>query len=212
MADLPVLVLSSIFDFLSIPEKLKVRSACKTWKYVIDTFSTPQSVCIYSVFRPYNKTWCFSNQRIAKKEMLRLNFNRDAVRRLEMNAAFFQNLQKVYLSETGDTDCFLLEVSQLPRLKVLMLEEYTIAPATLSSSSLEKLFIECYEFGGIELDTPNLNSFALQGANCRDRPDCPVVFRFPLRVKHLECPQFTSNLSGLKNLETLVCEEIKFNF
>ena len=39
MADLPVIVLREIFDFLRVWERLRLRCICKGWKFVIETFT-----------------------------------------------------------------------------------------------------------------------------------------------------------------------------
>ena len=82
----------------------------------------------------------------------------------------------------------------------------------LSSSSLEKLSLLCYDFDRIELDTPSLHSFALLNEWLVGETRALVSFRFPLAVRHLQCLRFDSNLSGLQNLETLICQEITFDF
>lgn len=54
-----MVVLREVFDFLSIPERLKFRFICKVWKFVIEsldeTFSSFESLCIYSIDYPCNE-------------------------------------------------------------------------------------------------------------------------------------------------------------
>ena len=216
MADLPVVVLGEIFDFLSIPERLRVRTTCKKWKFVIETFNSPQSLCLYSTGYPSRQRWCFSNQKVTEDEMLYLKRDYGAGHRFDPRVEFLRNLQKIYLYYIGErVGCFLQELNHLTRLKVLMIEEVkgeikiTNQPITLSLPCLEKLSLKCSKCD-LELETPKLNSFVVWAIFNQD--NLLVKFCFPLKVKHLECFNFTSNLSQLKNLETLVCQEITFDF
>ena len=211
MADLPVVVLRGIFDFLSIPERLRLRSTCKAWKFVIETFDSPRSLNIHSARYPYNVKWCFSDRIVAEDEMLYLN--RQPSRRFSLRMEFFRNLQSLHLYHIYDTkqlDLFLEEVNSLSRLKVLMISKGPVHLKRLSSSSLERLSLDCYDIDDIELDTPNLN--ALVYVNNYFQTNEMINFRFPLKVKHLVCVRFTSNLSQLKNLETLLCLGITPDF
>lgn len=215
MADLPVVVLKEIFGFLSVSERLRVRCICRPWKFVIETFNSPQGLCIHPKGQPFNERWCFSSQIVASDEMLQMKNHRDdpheMIRKLS-EMEFFQNLQKIYLCHIGReaTDLFLQEAHHLTRLKVLMIDAYKIKQRILSLNSLEKFSLACYSVT-IELDTPNLHSFAFyKGAN--SAAVAAVKFRYPLKMKHLLCEKFTSSWRKLKNLETLVCKEIEFNF
>lgn len=207
MADLPLVVLAKIFDFLSIPERLRMRQICKQWKFVIDDFNPIQSVCIvYSEF-PCNERWCFSNQIVSGNEVHYLKRGLND-RSIDLRMQFFRNLQKVYLFYTEENvNMFLKEINQLTRLKVLMVEESKIGLRTLESTSLEKLSLYCHGLDSIELNTPNLTSLVLRNSKKR-----PVTFVFPLSIEHLKCVSLTSDMSQLKNLKTLVCDEITFDF
>ena len=214
MVNLPETVLKEVFDFLGIRERWRVRSTCKKWKFVVDTRCHPRSVCIYSTSYPYNERWCFSDQRVVEDEMIYLKFHLKANRLFDLRMEFFRNLQKVYLYHLMEKmDLFLEEASQLTRLEVLMIEESSFPSRTLSSLSLKKLSLKVYDLGGFQLNTPNLSSLILWNSHFQ-HSDPPVLeFGFPLKVKHLECIEFTRNLGiQLKNLETLVCVEIPFDF
>ena len=215
MDDLPVLVLWEIFDFLSIQEKLKFKLTCKKWRFVVENFCSQQNVCIYSLEYPYNESWCFSSQKVAEEDMIYLKFDRRCSRRFDFRMQFFLNVQKVYLFQLMEkVHCFLEEISYLPNLQMLMIDEDQIMkPIKLSSSSLQ-MFSFKGDFDRIELDTPNLSALILW-PDIESEYDDPINFRFPLKVKHLECTIFTifnSRLNGLKNLETFVCKEITSDF
>ena len=214
MAELPEVVLKEIFDFLGVRERLRVRSTCKKWKFVADNLSHQQSVCIYSASYPFDERWCFSDQRVTDDEMLYLEYAHEPNRSFDLRMEFFRNLRKVCLHNViNKTDYFLEEINQLTKLKVLMIDDARIDNfRTLNSPTLEKLSLKCVDFGHLQLNTPNLSSL-VHWKNRHRRPNQNVlVFGFPLQVRHLECIEFTRNLGQLKNLETLVCVDITFDF
>ena len=97
-----------------------------------------------------------------------------------------------------------------------------ISIITFDSNSLEKLsFKYLYAYTrtekaieSIDFNTPNLSSlvFWIDYYVRRPIPNIPVKFSFPLKIRHLECIQFDSSLSVLKNLETLICQKIVVPF
>lgn len=214
MADLPDVVLSKIFDFISIPERSRVRSTCKRWKFVIETYNSTQSLCICYDHRPFKPKWCFSNLKVTQNEMVNLKSNSEKVVHVIFRLEFFRNLQKVHLYYIQEKlDLFLEAMSHLTRLKLLKVKERAIKFKTLSSSSLEKLHLKCHYFDSFELNTPNLNSLILRNEHSKlRRENVPISIRFPLTIKYLQCEQFYQNLSQLKNLSTLVCKGITFTF
>lgn len=211
MADLPVLALQKIFDFLSIQEKARLRSTCKTWKLVIETFNLPQSLNIHSLPFPRNQRWCFSNRMVTEDEIHYLAFKGDSNRMFSLRIEFFRNLRNLHLYHVlnfvDELEPFLEELNELPKLKVLMISEGNEPIKRLSLSNIEKLSLSCPH--AIELDTPNLNSLVYWNSSNWEKE---IKFRFPLKVKHLECLNFTSALSQLKNLETLLCQRIPPDF
>ena len=218
MAELPEVVLKEIFDFLGVRERLRVRSTCKKWKFVADNLSHQTSVCLYSS-NPFNKRWCFSKQKVTDDEMLYLKFTREASRPFDFRMEFFRNLRKVYLySVSNQADRFLEEVNQLTRLKVLIIDDVRIDKfRTLNSPTLEKFALKNCNFNHLRLNTPNLSSLVLWNdihfrEDREDRNRQHVEFRFPLKVKHLQCTEFRPNLRQLKNLQTLACHTIAFEF
>ena len=212
MEDLPVVVLKVVFDFLSIREKFAMKLTCKKWKFVADTMCRQQNVCIYSIKCPYNERWCFSEQKVAEEDMIYIKFNHTSERKFDLKLDFFKNLQKLYLYSIGEKiNEFLLELNQLTKLEVLMIDDYVVEEPKLrklSSTSLQKLSIRDINCQGMELDTPNLSALVLY---CNRRKHTHVLIRFPLKIKHLECKEFTLRLSSLKNLETLACYAITFD-
>ena len=231
MNDFPAVVLAKVFHFFSMPEKAGMKLICKKWKFVIETYNRPQSLCLYSTDYPSNERWCSTGQRVAENEMFYLKFDFEDSSRFSFKINFFQNLQSVYLYGLfHKVDHFLEEVSQLTKLKALMIDDYEIKSAILSSFSLENLFLKCHDFTGIErtdlnpdrfdltkfpklklkLNTPNLTRLGLwiKRGHYATNDDEQFEFGFPLKIKHLQCLRFNSNLSQLKNLETISCQEI----
>ena len=213
MDDLPVVVLKEIFSFLSIQEKFKMKLTCKKWKFALEIMCPQRNVCIYSLKFPYKERWCFSDQKVAAEDLLYMKFNRENSRKFNLKMDFFKNLRKIYLYMIGEKiNNFLEELNSLTRLEVLMILDWAtkqIRLRKLSSSSLQMLSIRNVKSHGIELDTPNLHSLVLYRHRMEDEL---VHFDFPLTIKHLECTKFTLSLSCLKNLETLLCHEITFDF
>ena len=240
MSDLPLLVLSKISDFLDIRDKLNTKVTCKKWKLAIETISVQRSVCVYWNEYPYHEKWCFSDQNVLEEEMVFAKIDNEHfvecdyekrlpckfVRKLNFEMDFFKSLQKIcpyYIG--GQLDDYLPEISSLTQLKVLMICEKKLEfYGTFSSASLEKLSLKCLEFERFSksgLNTPNLNSFLLwenaffhsdHRVYYRNRARQPITFRYPLAIKHLQCFLFSSEFEKLKNLETVVCQQITFNF
>lgn len=205
MVDFPVLVLRELFTVMGIAERLRARSVCKKWKFVIDSLDPQKSVCIYSGSFPYKRKWCFSNMKIAEEELLYMNFWPVTIRKFSLRMKCFRHLEKVALYDIDErADCFLNEVGQLAKLKVLMIHGRKIWLKKISSLSLEKFFLQCqYTPERLELNFPNMSSLYswinMQG----DLRIC-----FPSTVKHLECKNFDQSLTCLENLETLVCQRL----
>lgn len=212
--DFPDLVLKEIFGFLSVRDRLILKSTCKKWKFMLDTFSHQRKMCIYSTEYPYDERWCWSGELVADRDLLYLKFNRENTRRFDLKNAFFCNLQNLSLYRVGDkANKFLEEVHLLIKLKVLMVNVVGIIKLPkLSSASLEKFSLECHGISNcLTLDTPQLNSLNLaSGTGSLVRVDFPQI------VKHLQCKNTSfhsnSNLRSLKNLETLIWDGILFDF
>ena len=92
---------------------------------------------------------------------------------------------------------------------------------TFSSKSLEKLSFKLHKYldsetmiKSIHFNTPKMSSlvFWKNYASVERKAEFPVYFRFPLKIRHLECIEFNSDMSALKNLETLICQKIVGSF
>ena len=218
---LPALVLKTVFDFVSIPEKLRMRLVCKTWRFVVDNLYSQQNLCLYFTSFPYNRRWPFSEQPVLEEEMLYRKFNPEQDPKPDPNfhlkLPFFRDLRKLFIYRVGpQIDVFLAEVGQLASLKELKIDNYHMKTRKLSSSSLERLSLYVSNFEHLEFETPNLNSIcdlSLRSRSFRGRENARTLeFRFPLTVKRLVCWKFDENYSQLQNLETLTCLKFPLNF
>ena len=224
MDELPILALQEIFSFLSLPERLKCKRVSKRWKFAVENAQGIQALCIYGKDFPCRIKWCFSESEVIPEDTHGLdpekffNFNS----RIEL----FCDLQKVCFFRVEISE-FFYDLHLLSKLKVLMIDDFLIDDdldhhITFDLNSLEKLslkyvYYQAYperNIKSIDFNTPSLSSlvfwndyFIFELAR-----NCPVKFRFPLTIRHLECIQFDSNLSVLKNLETLICQKIVVPF
>ena len=218
MDELPLLVLQEIFSFLDWKERLKCKRVSKQWKFAIETTGT-QSLCIYSGRFPYKLKWCFSERELIREDTVYCD--PDKFGNLRSKIELFRTLQKLCFFHVEMNE-FIEDLHLLPNLKVLMIHDYKVkrernlANLKLSSSSLEKLSFKYFKtehpfemIDSIDLDTPNLSSLIFwNDAITEPFANFPIKFRSPLKIQHLECIEFDSKLSVLKNLETLVCQKI----
>lgn len=221
---LPILVIEKIFNFLTLSERLKCKLISKQWKLAIETSLGPQSLCI-SQRRSYPRKlkWCFSKQSVIHD----LIYSHEEFRNLKSRIDLFRDLQKLCFDHVEMSE-FMQDLPLLGRLKVLMIEDYIIWKENqrddknlhprFDSISLEKLsfrFRNKPSFQSLDFDTPNLEKLIFW----RDRlieerhvTKFQINFQFPLKTRHLECIEFDSQLSVLKNLETLITQTITCPF
>lgn len=218
MDELPILVVQEIVSYLSLKDRLKCRLVSKHWKFAIETAAGPRSLCIYSRDYPVGLKWCFCGGEAICEDM---TFYRaasdpeifiDFYSRIEL----FENLRKLCLYRIK-MDKFLKDLPLLKKLEVLMIIQFiytngqTPLRIELKSSSLKKFLVKNRAQGGqsvvdlIDFNTPNLSSLVfLHHHGSVDS----VKFRYPGKIKHLECVEFESSMSELTNLETLNCLKI----
>ena len=222
---MPILVLYEIIGFLSLPERLKCKQISKQWKMAVETAEGPHSLFFYRREFPYNVKWCFSERTVAHEDLI---YVYPEFRNLNSRIELFEDLQRLGFSGVEMSE-FFKDLHLLRKLKVLMIEDYYLYEKncqdnknlhiTLHSNSLEKLSFKSSknipsnsrnDIKSIEFNTPKMSSliFWNDGPSFSRRDNFPVRFRFPLVIKHLECIEFDSNLSVLRNLETLVCQKI----
>lgn len=129
----------------------------------------------------------------------------------------FENLRKLCLFNTEMSE-FLQDLPLLKKLTVLMIPNYYHFQESghrieFKSSSLKKLSFKytTYErqtIDSIDFNTPNLTYLSLIFWGARGFPVDSVKFSFPLKIKHLECIEFRSDMNELNSLESLNCQQI----
>lgn len=226
MDQLPLLVIREIVSFLSLPERLKCKLVSKQWKLAIE-MEGPQSLCIYRGTFPYRMNWCFTERDLICEEEI-VYANPEKFYNFNLRIDLFKDLQKLCLFRVKMSQ-FIQDLYLLKKLKVLMMEGYFVdndhidnyRHVKLNSGSLEKLSfkykdIDRKDMKSIEFDTPRLSSLIFWTDYAYWSPDLsvdfPINFRYPLMIKHLECPEFDTKLNVLKNLETLICQKITCPF
>ena len=177
--------------------------------------------------------WCFSEQNVFCDDILYIDLRK--ISNFNSRISLFKDLQKLCFFATHMIE-FLKDLPLLKNLRVLMIYDcfvdprYTSEPVpriALESISIEK-FLILYEEGveepegqTIDFDTPNLSSLILWDVGSHssiDRDPNVIItpihssFRFPLKIRHLECVEFNSEMCVLKNLETLICQKITCPF
>lgn len=139
----------------------------------------------------------------------------------------FDNLRKLCLYSIRMCE-FLKDLPLLKKLEVLMIPEYfnlhqkSQGPHRIEfkSSSLKKLLFKHLRrdqdgiIDLIEFNTPSLSSLVFWDDSIPKNLISvrSVKFGYPLKIQHLECIEFGSNMNELKNLKTLNCQKITYPF
>ena len=211
----PILALQSIFRFLDLAERQRLRRVSKKWKFAVETMRPQRDLCIYSHSYPFEEKWSFSNEEIACEDKIYSNPSDNSSRHKVL--PFMKSLERLYLYWVHESlRFFLWNLPLLNKLKVLIIRDQFFFRDVykhfklLSSRSLEKLSITFTGRTGVklELDTPSLHSLVVW--ENRYHFDCR--FRYPLKIQYLQCVDFNSMLCVCKNVEELVCQKISFPF
>lgn len=224
MDELPVVVLQEVIICLNLQERLKCKLISKKWKFAVETAAGPRSLCIYQSNFPCRVQWCFTGSEVIVEETVFLKPKEFHDFNTRIN--LFSNLRKLCLYRIEMYD-FLNDLHLLKNLKILMIKDfytYTYTRQldedsdyrinlTFESDSLEKLSFEpiktlpLQSIESIDFNTPNLSSLSLW-TNSNVETNLSIKFCSPLKLRHLECIEFDSNMSALTNLETLNCLKI----
>lgn len=221
MNELPILVIEKILSYMSLAGRLKCKLISKQWKLAVETAVGPQSLCIFELEYPYKLKWCFSEQNVIQEDIIQ---SWKEFRNLNSRIDLFKDLQKLCFFHVELKE-FIEDLHLLKRLKVLIIYGYFIHGRgrdgyriAFKSISLEKIAIKFKKLTSriesLDFDTPNLNSLIFDNyfAYSDREVKYQVNFRCPLKVRYLECIEFDSQLSVLKNLETLVTQTITCPF
>ena len=191
------------------------------WKLAVETMRPQRDLCIYQYSYPFEEKWAFSNEKVACEDMLYCDLTGSDNVKSKL-IPYMEELERLYLYWTGESSRFFLQnLPLLSKLKVLIIrDEYSSLCDNgklelLSSKSLEKLSLTFTKPTGtqLDLDTPSLHSLVVWERSVNSLGD-PInyFFRYPLKVRYLQCIDFNSMLGVCKNLEELVCWQISFPF
>lgn len=216
---LPVLVLREILRYFSLSERIRFRRISKAWKFAVGTIEPQRDLCVYTYEYPYPVKWPFSNEEVACEQMLYCDYDHYNPQKFIAFKCklvpFLQELKRIFLYNVHRPHALLEHLSLFTKLEVLAVqaeEPYEMRKLqTIRSTSLEKISLTFKVASKVylELDTPNLSSLILWGDKARTLAEdhVPSVrFRYPLKLKHLECITFDRTYEPCKNLETIVCQ------
>ena len=207
--DLPDVVLLKVFSFFSNEEKIKKLTAiCKHWHWLVQ--NSIQQLVIYGSRPPYRLFWdALSKEEVDPKFIVK-------ARQLTKKFTFkFRALKKLFLFELDQPHLFLISLSedslnQLVELKITLWPLFYFptleSKIRINLTSLRKLCTDSAYYLEEALNTPNLESIAFFDFGCPHKSQEQI--RYPENIKFLLC-KFFQTKPILRNLEHLVCEQIK---
>lgn len=215
-SDLPILVLSKIFSFFTVNQKLQARQVCKLWKFLIEQ-TTQHRLCMYEFQMPKacELRWNDGSKELVNdqdKLYVTLEHNRDF--RLDK---YFINLfkilrlrlKKIYLYHQSPCSNQLKQIGIFKHLNELVLEQIRhVSLDKLSSSTLQTIsFKAVRKFATpLTLDTPNLTRYIFWNCSSAGPMYQIVTPAYPERIVYFECQIFRPYT--LPNLEHLICQDI----
>ena len=167
---LPTLVLTKIFSFLTIHEKLRAKQVCKLWKFVVEQI-VQQRLCLYAsrLPRPSHIRWHEgSNEPMNDQDKLwvinEMQYEERTTRYLlNVANALRLRLRKIYLYNLSFCSRFLKQIEKFKRLDELAIEStFKVILDKLISPSLRTISFKAVDnFSGspLQLETPNLTRF-----------------------------------------------------
>ena len=164
---LPTLVLNEIFGYLSVKERVKAKSVCRTWKAEVDLREQKRDTLVLHI-GPYtwNMRWCVTNNRGLMKFENSFQVKRLTILKHPLTRALLKKTKKLAIVDVFRNDiasniepylgylkhCEIEEIEirslrlagtlaiDLPKLKVLMINDTPVAKLVLNCPSLEVLF------------------------------------------------------------------------
>lgn len=223
---LPTLVLSEIFNFLTIYEKNRAKQVCKLWKYVIEQ-TIQRRLCLYGKLwaKPFHARWddCLEApvSELDKFSVLQKHYNVDKScnylsRLINVLVSRKEDLKKIYLYRCCSCSRFLKSIQDFKRLEELVLEKVDkVWINKLSSSSLLTIsFKEVCSFSNwpLYLETPNLTKFIFFNYTTNSYDTFQRVLpSYPERIVYLKCKILPNSFTNLKSLVHLICQDIGDN-
>ena len=218
---LPTLVLSRIFSFLTLKERLRAKRVCKLWKFLIDQI-VQQRLCLYAGYakKPWQIKWNDgSNVTVKEQDKLQVINERrypwtNQYLFVVANALSL-GLRKLYLYKLTLCSRFMKEIENFKRLDELAIEATfnSTVGDKLTSSSLQTISfkVDDHLFSGfpLQLDTPSLTRFIFWNGGKWEITMRRISPRYPEKIVYMECQNFW--FLNMPNLEHLVCHWIEDN-
>ena len=164
---LPTLVLNEIFGYLSVKERIKAKSVCRTWKEEIDLREQKSDTLILNLsLYPWNLHWTETNNRRLMKFENSFQVKNLAILKHPLAKVLLKKTKKLAIVDFYDIldpvaksinpylgcfeNCVEIEIRgvrleetltfNLPKLKVLVIKDTTVDKLVLNCPSLEVLF------------------------------------------------------------------------
>lgn len=202
MNELPELILAELFSFLNLREKRLLRAVNRSWRYVIDTYSLTERLCVC------HPTSQFIDLFDPQDVLL--------VERAGHYAAIFsaqlkRQLKELHVFPSPITADLQAELSRRPAdfagLKVLKIDGLQLEADEfrLDLPTLHTLSLKGFEFGqGVVLSCPGLQRLTIHNFVNQQ-----IVIEHEESIRFLECQFLNDCFTGLVNVEHLIALKIE---
>lgn len=196
---LPDLVLNQALSLICLRERIKLRSVCKRWYFLIERLKQ-KSLGFYGTSFPRID---LCSRKPNGNDLLRIGCANPI---LNLETVFFQNVDYLYLFAILEPNNLLAKLNQLANLKELTICGFAFKSVKLKLPNLQTFVLKNSRFELLELDAQKLTTFIYWGA-FRSHQSSAVHFVFPETIRVLEYKSyiFKHNLSEFCNLEQLTC-------
>ena len=204
MSDLPILVLSRIFSYLSLKERLKLRLVSKLWKALLEEIHQ-ENLCICDRQSHWKVRYDEEDFFEISESEKSLNFD------YFLNPDFNQRIKRLIIL-ADHRHGFLLDFNLFSQLEVLKIYDcFSLKFPVLNLPNLRTL---CLIYTTLKCDlrvnSPNLSSLTFYN-NDLERPTYrfSLLLERPEQVKFLQCRYFNEMFEDLANLEHLIAMQIR---
>ena len=197
--DIP-LILSKIFSFLSLNERLRMRLVCKDWYDFINRFEQKTKLCAYEEGRPNKLQWSTVDACVRdsiKINSSKMDFSKDP---------FLKGLKRLFVFKVHTS--LLESLNSLTNLEELCIREFGRPPRAqkyemnLNLPNLKTLAIRFSVIWETILDTPKLESLEIY--DCEQMP-LQIAHPDSIRSFNTNSPSYYSHLRfKFSNLRRLV--------
>ena len=206
MNNLESLVLSNIFDYFNVNEKIKLTLVCKAWHEEIGMIlnNDQDSLFIYLDYFPINSIWSNKNQLIKYRNSL----NVSNIKNMDKVLEIFKNIKNLYIFKYFKKNEFEFLFKKLSNFKLL--EQLEIYKCRI-------------EFIGSKLDLPNLKNLIIKKTFINDQLELEtplletfifwskvklIKFNYLSKLKRLETLEYKLCRNQFKNLESIKCQDL----